>query len=200
MGKVKITQEQAEAIEDYKRFGSLEYFAISRHEFTYEYKSLKTLSIDEMARILYKPDGYEIEPEHPSFELHSYVTCEESNVWQVVKEDLYRVVLQGREAIKQVGYSSENFKKYTDSTTEEIAEFKEFRWWKSHNRDVWQLKENDVLSGKDVNRAYNVMHVDEYTASLQAPEADTSVNFSIDQIKTTFLVACFAQDRKDIKK
>lgn len=62
--KVKITQEQADAIEKYKSNGhKLKEFVVhGERGFHGYYEPLKGLPIDDMARLLYEPDSYEIEP------------------------------------------------------------------------------------------------------------------------------------------
>ncbi len=62
MGKIIVTQLQENAIELYKEEGkTIEQFIWFAHVWTSQFSPLKDLTVDDMARILYEPDSYEVE-------------------------------------------------------------------------------------------------------------------------------------------
>lgn len=146
--KVKLTQEQADALKIYKDAGhNLAVFAANRRGFHGPYESLKTLSIDELGRVLYEPNSYEVEPQIK----HGY--------W-------VKAVLQGNDYITYGKIDTEAFedfvfdylkqnnewgriRKHKDDlelmTPEEIKLEKNRRLWKSIGREVGELKEKDLV-------------------------------------------------------
>lgn len=63
--KILITREQADALRDFEAKGfNLEIFIDAREYWTSQLSPLKSFTIDEFAKLLYKPSGYEIKPEY----------------------------------------------------------------------------------------------------------------------------------------
>src|SRR5699024_8613457 len=82
-----------------------------------------------------------------------------------------------------------------NATQEEIAEEKQRRWWAKHGRDVWELKEDDILNVNGAIRT--VYHVDENKVYFY----EVSEIYTLDIMKGsgTTIVVCFAEDRKDLE-
>src|SRR5699024_10060185 len=80
------------------------------------------------------------------------------------------------------------------ATPEEIAKEKQSRWWAKHGRDVWELRENDLLYYDDDFK--EVEEVTEFGVIMLSSER---VYFPIKTIKSKYSIACFAEDRKDVK-
>src|SRR5699024_8891965 len=80
------------------------------------------------------------------------------------------------------------------ATPEEIAKEKQRRWWAKHGREVWELRENDILYYDDEFK--EVEEVSEIGAIMLSSER---VYTPIETIKNKYSVACFAEDRKDLE-
>src|SRR5699024_1047502 len=103
-----------------------------------EYLCLNALSTDEFIRALYI--GYEVEE---TYEVGDWVYVEAPkeglpNVYQVMNADKYSVNLDRL-------YGNFKNSKLRHATPEEIAEEKQRRWWAKHGRNVWELREGDLL-------------------------------------------------------
>lgn len=173
MEKVRLTKEQADAIE---RFKSEPKADLVKQHVLWKWesvgKSLNDLTIDELIRALYI--GYEVEPQLKVGDwIHDNITN------RVAKID-------------ERGYDGEfawvddefhNF--FTDfrhATLDEIAEEKQRRWWEKHGRNVWELRVDDVLYDEELNEIISVR----YGGDLN------------EQIRNNYRVVCFAEDRKDV--
>lgn len=121
MDKVKITQEQAEAIKHFKKVYPEKFKGMRYQEF---YDALI--------------NGYEIEP---VFKVNDWVVCEAENIIGQVKYSYNNGM-----AIKLFGYCSDFDKcALRHATPEEIEQEIEIRKWDKYNRGVWDLKEGDVM-------------------------------------------------------
>src|SRR5699024_2155317 len=85
------------------------------------------------------------------------------------------------------------FTQFRHATPEEVAEEKQRRWWAKHDREVWELKENDLLYYDDEFK--EVEGVSEIGAIMLSSER---FYLPLETIKSKYSVACFAEDRKDI--
>lgn len=142
-GKVKLTSEQAVALEIYKKDGfNLAVFVANWRGFNGELESLKTLSVDEMARVLYGSDGYEIEPKH---KYGDWVTKHYSDLSYLIG----RFNQVRSDGMVGVYCSDENivfipYEELSASTPEEIKAEKERRFWAKIGREVGEFKKGDV--------------------------------------------------------
>lgn len=74
INKIQLTQEQIEAVERFKELGygyGMLHFSKGKGHYTDSYKPLNNLTLDEMARILYEPNSYELE--QPQFKVGDVV-------------------------------------------------------------------------------------------------------------------------------
>lgn len=188
--KVKLTQEQADEIEKIKRVGlpcrwKKDGWEIDRS------KVLNNLNLNNFLEAIY--GDYEI---YQEFKDGEYIVYEND----IVKNTMKIIELIG-EYIKvepiYKGFTRYNLVNVNSplirhATPEEITEEKERRWWANHNRDVWDLKQEDVV----IDRFNRIREVDE-------DDGDTVSFFggftsSKEYVKETCKVVCFADDRKDV--
>lgn len=170
MEKVKLTSLQANEIEALMRepFNNTKDELLVGHTAHGGFSKLKALGVDLplLAKALYI--GYEVEPE---FEVGEWAFNKQTNRFFEVAE----------------GYEDKMnldiIKKYLrHATPEEIAEEKKRRWWKSHNRNVWELKRKDVLYDKEIGQI------------VEVSEDSTMEKYG----REIYKVICFSHDRKDV--
>lgn len=198
MSKVVLTKEQAEAIEKIKKdvkggitYGNIEAQLHKRWTLP-TFKSLNTLNIKEFLDALYI--GYEVEPE---FKVGDWVVTESGYIGEI--EFINKV-----EGWANVGYSKDTkirgvclAKTFNltaierHATDEEIATEKERRWWEKNGREVWELKEGDILISKKTDKVYEVGRVSDNVIKLNVSY------YHINDVKQDFKVACFAEQRLD---
>src|SRR5699024_5125782 len=90
-------------------------------------------------------------------------------------------------------------KKYTrHATPDEIAKEKQRRWWAKHGRDVWELKNGDLLNTGNGILVYDSTYLGEYKFKrTDSGRLVASANISYAQ--RNYQLACFAEDRKDLE-
>lgn len=135
--KIKLTREQVDAIEKHLGYPDNDVAGLlNLHaEVSFwvgEFESLGHLSQADMARALLI--GYEVEPK---FKEDDWVVDEE------IKK-IYQLKVGEAQMLSENGT---NYRHVRLATPEEIAKEKERRWWESNGREVWELKQGDVLMG-----------------------------------------------------
>lgn len=205
MKKVKITQEQAEAIERIKKEHLEHLIKIKKKPFTYHVRPweepILKLEPEDIQSALF--EGYEVEPE---FKVGD---------WVVVR-------FEGEEWITDLTKESEFGGFYTDSrlpgekqkfysgsilrhaTPEEIATEKTRRWWDKHGREPWEIKEGDCLMKKDDPHTCTVSFVesvDEKSVLLVNGKRDEFYQGKdeLEYVRDKYKVFCFSEDRKDVE-
>src|SRR5690625_729054 len=195
MEKVKLTQKQADAIEDLlKQYGDRE---ILIHEYLYltgeinnNIEVIKRMNYDTFFGALYV--GYEVEPE---FKVGDWVFIDYGEA--------------GTEIGFIKGWINEPHSFYIDkchfganvnearhATPEEIAKEKERRWFAKHDRKPWELKEGDILSEHGNCRTQTIFRVCPLTKSVKFyGDVEWTRKY---EIRSNYLVACFAEERKDV--
>src|SRR5699024_10463679 len=91
------------------------------------------------------------------------------------------------------------FKDIRHSTPEEVAREERRRWWAKHGRDVWELKDYDVIGDESKETPVTVQLIK--TAGLNDEEVVFFKNDDwelYDNVKEHYLVVCLAEDRKDV--
>ena len=202
MSKVKLTKKQADAlclaVGEYEKDDVLNDHIAFYPDFknwANELESLNELEPHVLARALYI--GYEVEPEPKTGD------------WVVTPSGTVGRLL----AIPFSKPHSKKFKFYVDSlgyrkperliplseleraTPEEIAEEKERRWWAKHGRKPWELKIFDILH--DGQHPYVITRIDHEYNRI---ELDGSGNLDLNGIEKRFKVACFVENRMDVKE
>ena len=194
MEKVKVTREQADAVERLRGHhrSEMEKFKKEPYIFADWLKPLHELSVDEIDRACY--EGYEIKPE---FKIGDWVYVDwinksaEKHVFKVTK------LLEGKYVAIDADYVNKipplNIVRH--ATPEEIATEKTRRWWAKHDREVWELKREDVFVS-DTKQAYTVKEVSDGRVRTH----ESARTFNVEMMGQCHKIACFAEDRKDIKK
>ena len=150
MGKVKITQEQARAIEERKRTNLLDLSII--HHVNGKWKGatnyvLNDLTLDEFIRALYI--GYEVEPE---FKVGDIVKDGNDTLREVAEVKENGIYLYVNNEIKSLGWhgkKTDMYKPLRHATDVEVESYKKRRFWHENDREVWELKEGDMLNIND---------------------------------------------------
>ncbi|WP_200415977.1 hypothetical protein [Virgibacillus salexigens] len=181
MDKVKITQEQADAIKHFKKVYPEKFRGMRYQEF---YDALI--------------NGYEIEPEFKvgdwivvTFELHTTIYGKTMKITNVDKSHAVgHDICFGLDG-EGIVYQNE----IRHATPEEIEQEKERRWWNKHGRDVWELKVGDVLMNKYDREIFHVNNIDggvftEYTSDFLVWR----------YLKEECKVVCFAENRLDVSQ
>lgn len=180
MEKVKITVEQAEAIERQKEVIKNEHEKLkSNHQcnlMKWQYTLLELSTKDYMEAFF---GSYEVEPE---YKIGDYLYNESSEIVFVLGEPE-----------EKLANTSRNKKHLRHATPEEIATEKQRRWWKKYDREVWELCIGDVL-----DRNGNLFQViEEFPSGDFLLCDDTQLNMR-DLPNSDYTLVCFAQYRKDI--
>lgn len=142
IGKITLTQEQAAAIEKYKADGhNLAVFVShGKRGFHGELQSLRELTVDEMGRLLYEPNSYEVEKR---FEVEDWVV---NNVGTVGRIDrIFNGVAFGtwfNAESTRMAIPVESINRH--ATQEEIKAVKEKQFWKNLGREVGEFRKGDV--------------------------------------------------------
>jgi hypothetical protein len=183
MEKVKITREQAGAIEycieEYGKDKTINSHA--NGTWAYECEPLNNLDFSELAKALYV--GYEVEPE---FKIGEKIV-DESDANKTI------ITVKGEAYGKLYGYWTDHETNTHVGTTvrkvnarhandSEIAAEKERRWWSGHGKDVWDVENGDVIKKKADGFAFDVaVYGAEY----------------IKNNRDRYEVVCFKKDRLD---
>lgn len=191
MKKVKLTKEQAKAIEKIKanQLEQIERLLANPDDYgIFEWsKVLLKLSPEEYYDALF--EGYEIEE---TFNVRDYVTRIDNG--QVIK-----VIGVNREEkyVYESLSSMHMFKDIRHATPEEIAKEKERRWWANHGREVWEIREDDLL--EYLGNVYIVDCFDSEAIWFRRNKYSYS-DYSelVSFVRKHFKVVCFAEDRKDV--
>lgn len=190
MGKVKITREQADAI---KRIEDVDY-AINIHGLNKRPDSpLAELETSQLVRALYI--GYEVEK--PKLIEGDWVTASDGTIGMLRKvpnSNIYNDFY-----VDSIGYRVAERPRLSDlkhSTSEEVAKEKERRFWRSNGRDVWELREGDVLSKVYPKLIY---HFEVDYANKDCVKLIGDSERYIKDVKDHYKIVCFAEDRKDTK-
>lgn len=162
MGKVKVTQEQAEKLKMIDDILKSEFISIHKLKESLTY-------------------GYEVEPQ---FKVGDWIHCNVNKFIDIIKNE------------HQLEYVQSFSEEYRHATDEEIAEEKQRRWWKKHDREVWGLRKHDVLTHKHFGGNYVVF----FTFNEIVDFYDKEESKTLEEIKKDFKVKYFAEDRKDIKE
>lgn len=195
MEKVKLTQEQADAVESKMNTTDID-LIMDLHRYKdarwgNDSEALNELSNSELAKALYI--GYEVEPE---FKIGDWKVVEYSReIGQVVEyfKEKQRVELD-------CSYFTYKKGDLRDATPEEIAEEKEYRFWKRNGRNVWELRFDDLLIHKEKHELIRVVDVQFKGEVIVFINAGYRESLNISYVKQMYNVVCFADDRKDVKE
>lgn len=198
MSKPMITQKQADVIktlyEDLRDDLSMSVDEfIDDHADGGGYKPLNDLNISVSLLAKYFYIGCEIIPEfkvgdwvyHTTGKVVRQITAISKHIEVTDGEDEY---IWGKEFTRH-------------ATPKEIVKEKQRKWWKSHNRDVLELREKDIIKINGVLYLYKQMfNDDEIVLKDGRDHTHWQTAFTIKQLYELgrFEVICFAEDRKDV--
>lgn len=196
MEKVKLTTDVAKAI----KLAVVDYGSdnvMNRHTGHWEgnLAPLNKIAPHELARALYI--GYETEPVYKVGD------------WAVPNKDGYLGKYHPQKITKidkfgsHVRYFLEDGlwsieSQLRHATPEEITEEKECRWWKKHDRDVWELKDCDLLIDISTGNICTVW-IEHNDLHLTTKGNVVLSIYDPKRLKGDYEVLCFVEDRKDIK-
>ncbi|MEF3330597.1 MULTISPECIES: hypothetical protein [Oceanobacillus] len=198
MEKIQLTQEQADVIErkknkmDFEKSNIVECHVKSHWEFD-ENLFLNKLSTDELCRLLYTPNSYEIITE---FKLGDWViNIHSGDIGQVEEIKKVEGALGNNERI--IVNSTINYPhSLRHATPEEIQKEIECRWWNNHGREVWEIREGDILKN-ETHYPYFVTRGNRTEQGLERTPSLNCIFMEIDEIKSRFKVSCFVEQRLD---
>ncbi len=200
MSKVKITQEQADAIENitYREHAVELQINGWKHK---ENRCLNHLALDDFIKALYI--GYEVEPE---YKVGDWIVKRNGEKFYIThRGDGFPIAVRITNITTSLGVNVLQFcdgsviriTEARHATPEEIAKEKERRWWAKNDRDVWEIREDDIL--EYLNDLYIVDSFDSEKVCLKSGiERKTNYAEPFDYVKRHFKVVCFAEDRKDV--
>ena len=193
MSKVVLTKEQAEAIETLKKEKSFrEIIKLNLHANTWggtyvekPKRIIVKMNFDDLIKALYI--GYEVKPE---FKVGDWVYHQSDGiVSQITRVNFNKLVSDAINTDGHKGWiSCEDIR---HATSEEIKQEKERRWWEKHGREVWELKEGDILVETALNFPVEIHKVDDYVWFSKFDNRPKNV------VKETHKVVCFVEQRLD---
>ena len=191
MSKVKLTQKQARMFENHKDAVKE---LLEKRVCDNCPTSIDSLPIDDVVKaIVY---GYEVEPE---FKVGDFVVWHGSIVnikhpqTNDYKDDGSCYFTLERSDGSTYGNISRD--EIRHATPEEIAEEKERRWWRARNRDVWELRAQDILKQKSGNELAEVKKVHNSGYLIGKWTCYESKEY----VKKHYTVVCLAENRLDVK-
>lgn len=201
--KLAVTQTQADAIERIRDVDD----AINGQLFNMnESDPLMSLSAAELARALHV--GYDVEH---IFKVGDWVITEgyskdyDGKPLEIIqiKNDGEKYFYFEQQTHPDHNFASYHIKRY--ATSEEIQQEKQRRWWKKHDREVWELKINDEVISKSLNERFDVVHIFENgDINIENVNENTYGQKGIITVQKAtvnnyyYKVVCFAEDRKDL--
>lgn len=144
MEKVVLTKNQLTELEAMKKMNyTIEQWHRNKHNPNHPYSVIHDLSIDELAKVLYSPDSYEIKPEQPEYNAGDKV---------ITKKGKELVTLSNPMLNMEAWFLMDNYDKtkwiYTEdfrhATPEEIYWMEELK-----RKKVADFKYRDVVRGND---------------------------------------------------
>lgn len=214
MEKVKITKEQADAIEfalneseDFKdNPDRLFRDCIASHvSFHSELYALNNLDVVKLAKVLFVPNGYEVEPE---FKVGDWVYVKgifksvSPEIAKVTDVKTHRMILDNGFDLGKGSITSDTVR---HATPKEIEEEKERRWWDKQGRKPWELKQGDIVTNGYETKRYlgkcqegkNIFTKNTWDEKRDINEMNRE-HFSTEHVRKYYEVLCFAEDRKDV--
>jgi len=198
MSKPIITQEQAGAIEKLKaeHFHSLETLFKNPENYCLKdfEKPLLKLTPEKYHDALYI--GYEVEPEFKAGQWIYDITDKNKTVIEVAYVTDRRVhgFWKTQHSDIDTNVAIENARHFTKA---EIAKARERSWWAKNDRDVWEIREDDIL--EYLNDLYIVDSFDSERVYLKSGiERKSDYAEPFDFVKKHFKVVAFSEDRKDV--
>ncbi|MEC5422363.1 hypothetical protein QGM71_02515 [Virgibacillus sp. C22-A2] len=191
MEKVKLTQEQADAIYQWRKCSEKDDSElVEKHIQGWVLETdqpLNDLDLDDFIKALYV--GYEVEPE---FEVGDWVVHDLNKTpRKILRESNHANGDCGKFVLEDKWGVLPDFLRH--ATPKEIKQEKERRWWSKHGREVWVIKEGDFLSSP-YGGSCEVASVDE-NKGIRFAYGYGYYDWEV--IKSEYKVACFIKNRLD---
>lgn len=187
MSKVILTQEQADAVKKLKESIKVNHEKFrSNHQCNladWEYVLLDIPTEKYLNAIF---EGYEVAP---TFKIGDWATHK-------LTGDIGIVDWANSESVYTDNDMVGRMKDFRHSTPEEITEEEDRRLFARHGRGVWELRKNDILYNPWLG-IRTVFHIRE---NGKVSFSEGHKEYEIDEIKESYRVACFAEDRLDVKE
>ena len=189
MEKVKLTQEQADAIENISFREEAAKLQINgwKHR---ENRCLNHLTFDDFIKALYI--GYEVEPKFKEWD------------WVVYRDEVFRITVK----LEDGTFVIENDRAFEQeippfllryATPEEIAKAKRRRWWNYHNRDEWEVREKDLLINLENYKFIQINEIEGNEIWYAYINEYLIDNMHISELcDSNFKVVFFSEDKKDV--
>lgn len=192
MEKVKITQEQADAIEGVKDdiLDSFQEFKHHPDRFVKRALPLRDLSVDEYQEALYV--GYEVKKE---FKTGDWVVRGSDGIISQITNIDYSVNRHGGIFTdRYAGWFT--YSCFRHATDEEITTEKKRRFWKGNDREVDDFRSGDLFSPRNGN----VYEVTQFVSGSTHPVkfVNNYGNKDSYRLDAGLKIVCFKEDRKDI--
>lgn len=206
MGKVKVTQEQADKIKKLIETGQRDKDIIRLIDgdfdvhFNSYYRELGKMNGKTLLKAL--TIGYEVEPE---FKVGDWVVHKNGNPFNTYLKPLAVKITSVKK--DKIYYAEDcnvtRSERIRHATPEEIAEEKDRRWWRKHGREHLQFIKNDLVSYRDTSwGGLCTVSSNEYSkdafgnrlVSLWNHRLEKFISINADNLQ----IVCFADDRKDV--
>lgn len=198
--KIQITQEQEDALKhQVKKHGKDVVFKthnIHPTGWLDGAEPLNKLDVITMAKVLYASDSYEVIPQYNVRDWVFLLVGADSGA---VKE--ITLITESSAVNRNIcfeldgeGIFYENEVRH--ATPEEIQKEIECRWWNNHGREVWEIREGDILKN-ETHYPYFVTRGNRTEQGLERTPSLNCIFMEIDEIKSRFKVACFVEQRLD---
>lgn len=176
MGKVKISQEQADLVEQFKR----------------NFKGFGREILIEVIK-----GRYEIELKFKEGDIVNDGYGRIREVSSVGDNGIMLYTNHENSAAELFGNQTDEYKQIRHAKDEVVEIYKRKKFWNENGRKVWELKEGDVLNINDSYESIKEIYEGEYIFESGITEEVNNFNKLIEIGNVE--VICFVHDRKDIK-
>lgn len=199
MSKVKLTREQAEALEEVMKdrtktsliresanpFMSAGGYMCEKNHIVFNEIDLETL-----IKALYI--GYEVEE---TFKVGDWIVTKDGMVAEIIDVCMFH---KDSVALYEVD-GRHSFATLRHATPEEIAKEKQRRWWAKHGREVWELRKGDVIEKLCSPYDFEAWEITGTDEQYIYAKDNHMINPKTTQMDANYRVICFAEDRKDVQ-
>ena len=187
MKKVKLTQEQADLIEGYKKRGIsdalkfIEAFSVQNRFVLLSNQCLNSLAVEELSICLLVSDSYEVIPQYNVGDW--VINIHTGEIGQVEEIKKVEGALGNNERI--IVNSTINYPhSLRHATPEEIQQEKKRRFWERLGREVDVYKSGDIVtSGTGDYTAITNLEIKMNSVCFESIEAEYGAEYSFDDIR-----------------
>lgn len=185
MKKINITKKQSDIINTLLKKTSREEVLNNHAQTAYEWNGstnvLNFLSFDEMARILYEQNSYNILPNLESGDI----------IASTNNGELFKII-----SINPESKYINSDKGFIQKDAIRIAT-KEEKWFFERNRKLWEIRKNDILKPKKSGSIVEVNSVAENGKSMRFNGYNGF--YTLENIRKNYSIISFSENREDNK-